>query len=295
MKRGEEKMSTDLSSFRETSFGKMPTTMRDAWTLATMLAKSSLVPKAYIGKPHDIFVALGMGVELEIHKPLQTLRSINVINGMPTVWGDMLLALAMRHPDFEDIEEKIDGDGDQRTATCIIKRKNRTPVVRTFSIAEAKRAGLLSRNGAWQSYPDRMQLRRARGFAVRDSFPEVTCGIGIVEEVNDYAFEEERPSLNISEDNGHQGQAQQLLNALKTKHTPEVDIFSTKEKIFEEPSHPEEEAAKQEDINTEQMIDEIKMSQRYKSEDNINLEEIDDDFKDFPALAEEMAEEQSSL
>jgi hypothetical protein len=49
MKRGEEKMSTDLSSFRETSFGKMPTTMRDAWTLATMLAKSSLVPKAYIG------------------------------------------------------------------------------------------------------------------------------------------------------------------------------------------------------------------------------------------------------
>lgn len=161
-----------------------PQTFDQLTIFATMAAKSTLVPKDYAGKPENIMLAIQMGSELGL-APMQSLQNIAVINGRPSVWGDAMLALVKAHPDFEDARETIAGEGDKMVATCAIKRRSQSPVVSTFSVEDAKRSGLWGKAGPWQSYPKRMLQMRARGFAVRDAFPDTLRGLISTEEARD--------------------------------------------------------------------------------------------------------------
>jgi len=64
---------------------------------------------------------------------------------------------------------------DDWTASCTVKRKGQDPITQTFSWAEAKRAELTSKD-PWKKYPRRMLAWRARGYAFRDTFPDVLSG-----------------------------------------------------------------------------------------------------------------------
>ena len=157
-----------------------PATMGEAMELATIFAKSGLVPKAYAGNPSACFVAMAFGESLGM-APLQAMQSVAVVNGYPAVYGDGMLALAQASPSFEDIEEDFE-DG---VATCTVKRKGRRPVVRTFGEADAKKAQLWGKAGPWQQYPQRMLQMRARSWALRDAFADVLRGLQSVEEMRD--------------------------------------------------------------------------------------------------------------
>jgi hypothetical protein len=50
---------------------------------------------------------------------------------------------------------------------------------------DAKRAGLWTKAGPWQTYPRRMLQMRARSFALRDAFPDVLKGLISVKEALD--------------------------------------------------------------------------------------------------------------
>jgi hypothetical protein len=145
------------------------------------VVNSGLAPKTF-NTPEAVMVAIQHGMELGL-APMASLQSIAVVNGRPTIWGDAALALCAAHPSFLDIEESVEGT----TATCIIKRRDRSAVVRTFSEADAKRAGLWGKAGPWTQYPQRMLQMRARSWAIRDAFPDALKGIGIREEVQDYS------------------------------------------------------------------------------------------------------------
>jgi hypothetical protein len=126
-------------------------------------------------------VAVQHGLELGL-APMQALQSIAIINGKPCIYGDAALALCTAHPAFLDIEETTEGSA----ATCVVKRRDRSAVVRTFTEADAKKAGLWGKSGPWQQYPNRMLQMRARSWALRDAFPDALRGLGIREEVSDY-------------------------------------------------------------------------------------------------------------
>jgi hypothetical protein len=118
---------------------------------------------------------------------MQSLQCIAVINGRPTIWGDAALALVQSSPVCEFISEAVEGDGDQMVATCVAKRRGYpTPSAVKFSVADAKRAGLWGKSGPWTQYPKRMLQLRARGFALRDAFPDVLKGLVTAEEAQDY-------------------------------------------------------------------------------------------------------------
>jgi hypothetical protein len=55
-----------------------------------------------------------------------------------------------------------------------------------FSVADAKKASLWGKSGPWSQYPRRMLQMRARGFALRDAFPDVLKGLVTAEEAFDY-------------------------------------------------------------------------------------------------------------
>lgn len=179
-------MGTEIQAPR--AYALVPTSFDEAMKIAKTLAASDMVPKDFKDKAENVFVAIQWGQEIGL-PPLQALQNIAVINGRPSIWGDAALALVMAHPAFEDIEESIVGTGDSMTGKCIVKRKNRSPVVREFSVADANRAGLWRKAGPWTNYPQRMLQLRARAFALRDAFPDAIKGISIAEEQQDVEVE----------------------------------------------------------------------------------------------------------
>ena len=154
--------------------------------LASKLASSELVPKSFRGKPQDLFICWAMGYQIGL-APEQAMQCIAVINGKPAMWGDDMLALCMAHKEFDDIIEKPIMKGDAIVGyTCIVKRKGKADKENVFTLDMAKKAGLLAKGGVWTQYTERMLKLRARGFSLRDAFPDALKGIKPREEVEDY-------------------------------------------------------------------------------------------------------------
>ena len=178
----------------------IPTDLDSVYRLATAISKSGIAPKG-MNTPEQIMVAILHGAEIGL-PPMASVQRIAVINGRATIWGDAALGLIMASPAYEEHSETISGEGDERTATCIFYRKGKKPKHGTFSVADAKRAGLWSpepvvkkkdwdtklwvdkpNDSPWHRYPDRMLQMRARGFASRDAFPDVLGGLYLQEEL----------------------------------------------------------------------------------------------------------------
>ena len=200
--------------------GFAPQTMTEAIDFSNMLSKSTMVPKAYQNKPEDVLVAVQWGYELGL-APLQALQNIATINGKPSVYGDAAMALVQNSPVCEDVKEYFEGEGTSNPiAVCVAKRKNRTEVISKYSVEDAKRAGLWNKQGPWTQYPKRMLQMRARGFALRDAFPDVLKGLITVEEAQDYPDDTAVP------------QAPQIkhanpLDAIPSVSVSEVEVLET--------------------------------------------------------------------
>lgn len=161
-----------------------PRSFQELMHFAEIASTSGMVPTDYAGKPGAIVIACQMGAELGL-APMQSLQNIAVINGRPSVWGDTLLALVRASPVCDDVVERIEGTGDGMVAICVATRKGKQPVEGRFSMAEARTAGLANKTGPWKTYPRRMLQMRARGFALRDAFPDVLRGLITAEEAQD--------------------------------------------------------------------------------------------------------------
>lgn len=160
----------------------VPSTIEEAWRLAGALAASGMTPKAYGPDQNKIMVGIMAGAEVGL-TPFAALQSIAVIGNNPSLWGDGALALVQASGLLEDMEETDDG----QTATCRVNRAGRTtPIIKTFSMEDAKKAGLAGKAGPWTQYPARMRQMRARAFALRDGFSDVLKGLHIAEEARDY-------------------------------------------------------------------------------------------------------------
>lgn len=176
--------------------------MESMWRFCVAVSNS----KAFkdVDTPENALVRIQAGLELGL-SPIWSLCNVMFFSGRPAVWGDALLGLVQGHKDCVDVTESIEGSGDQLEATCEVKRKDRLPVKRTFSVADAKKAGLWDKPGPWKTYPKRMLQMRARSWACRDSFADALRGIGVIEELRDTtpivaAREIERPKLVLPED-----------------------------------------------------------------------------------------------
>lgn len=162
------------------SFDLSPRNFEQALQFSEYLAESDLVPKDFKGRPGNCLIAIQWGAELGL-KPMQAMQNLAVINGRPSLWGDAVIALVRSSPLCEWVIESDDG----HTATCRVKRRGEPEQSRTFSMDDAKAAGLAGKQGPWAQYPKRMRQMRARAFALRDVFPDVLRGLPVAEEVMD--------------------------------------------------------------------------------------------------------------
>lgn len=185
-------MATELSTNTAPARGLALASMDDAFRFAKMVASSEFAPKDFRGKPESCLLAIQHGSEIGL-APMQSLQCIAVINGRPSIWGDAAKALCLSSANCEWITEDVTGEGDAMVAICTAKRRgNPTPTVSRFSVADAKVAKLWGKRGRdgqdtpWVTSPKRMLQLRARGFALRDAFPDVLKGLVTAEEAQDY-------------------------------------------------------------------------------------------------------------
>ena len=164
------------------NFSLTRSSLEEAMTFSKMICESSFCPSAFKGKEGDVLVAVQMGGEIGL-QPMQALQNIAVINGRPCVWGDALPALAKAHPAFVSMDESFDDS--TMTATCKVKRNGEPEQTVVFSKEDAETAKLWGKQGPWQTYPKRMLAMRARGWAIRNVFPDALKGLAVAEEARD--------------------------------------------------------------------------------------------------------------
>lgn len=162
----------------------VPQSMDEAYRLAKAVCMAGMAPKG-LDTPEKAMVAILHGLEVGL-TPMAALQRIAVVNGRPTIWGDGAIGLVRGSGACEHIHESITGDGEAMVATCSAKRKGeKEPIVGTFSVADAKKAGLWGKQGPWQQFPKRMLQMRARAFALRDGFADVLGGLYLREEIEE--------------------------------------------------------------------------------------------------------------
>lgn len=205
-----------------TTGGLTPTNLTEAMQLAEILAQSTIVPKDYQRNPGNILVAIQWGAELGL-APMQAMQNIATINGRPSIWGDAMLALVKNSSEFVSIKEEFTGEDASLTAVCTIARKGQPDHTTYFSVEDARKAGLWGKQGPWTQYPRRMLQMRARGYALRDMFPDVLKGMRTAEEVRDMPKEKDMGDVEQVAEPESKSARDKVMARLKQNKAPEPE------------------------------------------------------------------------
>lgn len=163
----------------------------DAYRFASAVAKSGLAPKG-MESAEKCLVALQAGMELGF-SPMRALSAVVVVNGRASLMGEAALAKIR--------ESKVcshgpivgtRGEGEKREGFMRFQRHEMSEAIEvTFTMTEAKRAGLWGKTGPWTLYSDDMLCWRAVARACKRYFSDVLLGLLVAEEAQDYRVERE--------------------------------------------------------------------------------------------------------
>ena len=170
----------------------IPTTLDECFKMADAIIDADMVPLGLEGKTQKetrgkVAICIQKGLEVGF-APVTSLSRISVINGRPCIDCEGGMAKALESKKLEWCKEHFEGEGDDRTAVCSLKRRGvDEPVTRRFSVKDAKRAKLWNhpKRLPWIQYPQVMLPTRARAMALRVLFADVLAGLHIMEEQRD--------------------------------------------------------------------------------------------------------------
>ncbi len=180
--------------------GIVPSTFDDVQRVAKALVAAgigSYKKKSQDGEKIAIATAQIMtGLELGV-PPMQAMSNIAIINGRPQVWGELAVALVLAKG-FE-FDSGVSGEGDKREGWATVTRPGGTKRKATFSVSQAKQAGLWDvrkevpdawNNGKlkpndspWYKYPDDMLAWKATARALKRAASDVLKGVTLREDM----------------------------------------------------------------------------------------------------------------
>lgn len=120
------------------------------------------------------------GVEIGI-PPIQALQNIKPIKGQLTLSARLLMALASARG---GVTWEVVESTDQR-CEIIFTRPKWKPLKETFTIEEAKKAGLIKADSGWANYPKDMLFARCGSRGIRRIAMDLTLGMYSTEEMQD--------------------------------------------------------------------------------------------------------------
>lgn len=155
------------------------------WTRLTDLSKaavrSGLLPKA-IDSEQKAFVIGLKGLSLDID-PLTAWEEIAVVNGKTTISGKLMLRLIYERCPGATVDFVTEVGKENTECALMMARPGKTARRFSFTLEDAKRAGLLNKPGPWTQYPRTMLRWRAVAEGARVMFSDVIQGVYIHEEM----------------------------------------------------------------------------------------------------------------
>ena len=142
--------------------------------LATAASKSRLFGEA---TPDQLFMILMTGKEMQL-TPTVALRNIGVFKNKTVISSQLQMAKVKEAGYLVEITENT-----AERATVSVQKKGEKAYVKTFTLADAQLAGLLTRNDLYKTNPATMLLNRAIGLACRYGAPEVLNGLHNADEL----------------------------------------------------------------------------------------------------------------
>ena len=192
-----------------------------AHQLATSLARTSFVPKAFQGNPGDATAAIMLGDEVGL-KPIAALRSIYIISGTPAMYARTMVALVMSHGH----EVWTESSTDREVVVCGRRRGAEHVERSSWTIDRARKAGYTN-NKKYDSDPQAMLYSKAAGEVARKVAPDVLAGIPY--SVEDLELEQPEPTAKVT-------RASRPVQRQAKPQPPEPE--------FDEPAVPVEEPVK---------------------------------------------------
>jgi hypothetical protein len=161
--------------------------------LAEAVAQTEFVPQGFRGRPAAIAAAMYYGLELGF-RPMTSLKYIQVIQGEPALKPKAMTALIRRAGHIlRDIETT--------PTKCVLygKRKDTgEEMTVTWTIEQARRAGLVRDGSGWVKYPEDMLWARATSVLGRRLFEDVILGSYTPEEMGgDTSLAEEEQVIDV--------------------------------------------------------------------------------------------------
>jgi hypothetical protein len=154
------------------------------------LAKDAADSKFFgMASPQQALVAMMAGRDLGLSY-MQSLRAFHIIEGRPALSAEAMVAVCLGRPDVCEFFRTVSVGN--ASATVETKRVGSEPRQETFTVEDAKTAGLVKDKGNWVKYPGRMCLARARSFLARDVYPDLLMGLYDPDEL------ESRPSAPVA-------------------------------------------------------------------------------------------------
>ena len=129
---------------------------------------SSEQAMAIMLKGHEL--GLGLAASFEF---------IQVVQGKPAISPRGALAMIMQSPLCAGvkIEDLADDKGNPTACRVWMKRANGFEYTVTWTMEDAKRAGIIKKEGAWETYPANMLRWRAVGYCADVVFPDLNGGL----------------------------------------------------------------------------------------------------------------------
>jgi hypothetical protein len=205
------------------------------WRMSTAFAQSGV--SGMWKSPEAIFTAIQIGRRYG-WTPVHSLQNLYPLQGSAHFKAISAMGLVLPHADKPPRVKREEKDGRPYSCTVTYTRKG-VKTERTFSMDDAKQAGLVKSSGSWAFYAANMLYWRAGMFAAREAFPDVLSGIYAVEEIANMSAEDyERGARDITpvedEDTGT-GLRNQLdaiaLDGISgpTDESPDPDTFVSDE------------------------------------------------------------------
>lgn len=157
---------------------------RESYKLASVFAKSSLVPQQYQGRTEDCAIAVDMAERMGV-TPLMVMQNLYVVKGKPSWSGQACMSFIKAK--YGDAMPVYTGERGTDSRGCYVRV--RTPEGEVIegtevTIAMAKAEGWMN-NSKWKNMPEQMLAYRAAAFFARVYCPEILMGVQVEGEVED--------------------------------------------------------------------------------------------------------------
>lgn len=155
--------------------------LEPAAALATRIAGTAFVPRGLRNDPAAVAAAIMLGDELGIG-PMQALAHVHVVEGRPAASAELMRALVLR----AGHELWVEYADDHRAEVRGVRHGTERVLSATWTIDDARRAGLIRPRSGWQAYPRAMLTARATAELCRRAFPDAIAGLSyLAEELDD--------------------------------------------------------------------------------------------------------------